>query len=216
MRSCEEDAPAGLNRDAGAILLVELDGPAAEVAALFDNVQQLCRQAGATGIRVAGGDDERQLLWKGRKAAFGPGDHAADMSVPQLDLGMIEPGYPGHQWHHILALIVNTARAVGCDAIDGPYGDYGDRDGYRESCRRAMLLGCDGKWCIHPWQVEIANETFPPTKEQFAHAQRMLEAYRHAVGGGKGAASLDGKIIDEASGKMAEKLVRRGRAAGMG
>jgi citrate lyase subunit beta/citryl-CoA lyase len=147
---------------------------------------------------------------------FGPGDYAANQGVPQLDLGMIERDYPGHQWHYILAQIVNTARAVGCDAIDGPYGDYGDPEGYRESATRAKLLGIDGKWCIHPSQVAIANEVFAPSKEQFDHAERMLAAYDEAVRAGRGAASLDGKMIDEASRKMAEKLAARGRAAGLG
>lgn len=147
---------------------------------------------------------------------FGPGDYAANQGVPQLDLGMIEREYPGHQWHYILAQIVNNARAVGCDAIDGPYGDYGDPDGYRESAMRAKLLGIDGKWCIHPSQVEIANQVFTPSSEQYSYATRMLEAYSEAVQAGRGAASLDGKMIDEASRKMAEKLVARGRAAGLG
>jgi citrate lyase subunit beta / citryl-CoA lyase len=147
---------------------------------------------------------------------FGPGDYAANVGVPQLDLGMIERDYPGHQWHYILAQIVNTARAVGCDAIDGPYGDYSDRDGFRESATRAKLLGIDGKWCIHPSQIEIANEVFSPSKEQFAYAERLLAAYQEAVDAGRGAASLDGKMIDEASRKMAEKLAARGRAAGLG
>ncbi len=147
---------------------------------------------------------------------FGPGDYAANMGVPQLDLGMIEPHYPGHQWHYILAQIVNTARAIGADAIDGPYGDYGDLDGYRESATRAKLLGVDGKWCIHPSQVAVANEVFTPSREQFDFAERMLAAYAEAVAAGKGAASLDGKMIDEASRKMAEKLVARGKAAGLG
>jgi citrate lyase subunit beta / citryl-CoA lyase len=147
---------------------------------------------------------------------FGPGDYAANMGVPQLDLGMIEPNYPGHQWHYIIAQIVNNARAVGADAIDGPYGDYGDPDGYRESCRRAALLGMDGKWCIHPSQIPIANEVFAPSKEQFDLAERMLAAYAEAIEQGRGAASLDGKMIDEASRKMAEKLVLKGRAAGLG
>ena len=146
---------------------------------------------------------------------FGPGDYAANQGVPQLDLGMIERDYPGHQWHYIIAQIVNNARAVGCDAIDGPYGDYGDADGYRESSMRAKLLGMDGKWCIHPSQVEIANEVFTPTKEQFEYAERMLTAYAEAIEAGKGAASLDGKMIDEASRKMAEKLSARGKAAGL-
>jgi len=147
---------------------------------------------------------------------FGPGDYAANQGVPQLDLGMIERDYPGHQWHYIIAQIVNNARAVGCDAIDGPYGDYGDPDGYRESATRAKLLGMDGKWCIHPSQVEIANQVFTPSTEQFTYAARMLEAYAEAVDSGRGAASLDGKMIDEASRKMAEKLAARGRAAGLG
>jgi len=143
---------------------------------------------------------------------FGPGDYAADLGVPQLDLGMIEPNYPGHQWHHVLAQIVNNARAVGCDAIDGPFGDYSDASGFRESATRARLLGADGKWCIHPSQIEIANEVFSPSEDDLAHARRILEAYAEAVRGGEGAASLDGKMIDEASRKMAERIVARGEA----
>ena len=146
---------------------------------------------------------------------FGPGDYAANQGVPQLDLGMIERDYPGHQWHYIIAQIVNNARAVGCDAIDGPYGDFNDPEGYRESATRAKLLGIDGKWCIHPSQVEIANEVFTPSREQFDYAERMLAAYAEAIEAGKGAATLDGKMIDEASRKMAEKLAARGRAAGL-
>lgn len=147
---------------------------------------------------------------------FGPGDYAADQGVPQLDLGMIESDYPGHQWHYIIAQIVNNARSVGADAIDGPFGDYGDADGYRESATRAKLLGMDGKWCIHPSQVEIANEVFTPTTEQFTHARELLAAYQEAVDAGRGAASFKGKMIDKASRKMAEKLVKRGEAAGLG
>jgi citrate lyase subunit beta/citryl-CoA lyase len=146
---------------------------------------------------------------------FGPGDYAADQGVPQLDVGKIEREYPGHQWHYILAQIVNNARAVGCDAIDGPYSDYRDLDGFRESCTRAALLGVDGKWCIHPSQIQIANEVFAPTKELFDYAERLLKAYAEAIEAGKGAATLGGKMIDEASRKMAEKLVAKGRAAGL-
>lgn len=147
---------------------------------------------------------------------FGPGDYSANQGIWQDSVGMVEPGYPGHQWHYILAQIVNNARAAGCDAIDGPFGDYGDPDGFRESARRAKLLGLDGKWCIHPSQVPLANEVFTPTAEEHAAAQRVLEAYAEAVADGRGAASLDGKLIDEASRKMAEKLVAKGQAAGRG
>jgi citrate lyase subunit beta/citryl-CoA lyase len=146
---------------------------------------------------------------------FGPGDYAADMGVPQLDLGMVEPEYPGYQWAYINAQIVNTARSVGVDAVDGPYGDYGDADGFRQMATRARLLGMDGKWCIHPAQVALANEVFTPTRQQYDHASGLLVAYREAVDAGRGAAPYEGKMIDEASRKMAEKLVARGRAAGM-
>lgn len=147
---------------------------------------------------------------------FGPGDYSANQGIWQDSVGMVEPGYPGHQWHYILAQIVNNARAVGCDAVDGPFGDYGDPDGFRESARRAKLLGVDGKWCIHPSQIPLANEVFTPTADEYAAAQRVLEAYAEAVAAGRGAASLDGKLIDEASRKMAEKLVAKGQAAGLG
>lgn len=147
---------------------------------------------------------------------FGPGDYAAAIGVPQLDLGMLEPEYPGYQWAYINAQIVNTARAVGADAIDGPYGDYNDPEGFREMARRARLTGMDGKWCIHPSQVELANEVFSPTKDLFDYATRIVEAYREATEAGRGAATLDGKMIDEASRKMAENLVMKGRAAGLG
>lgn len=146
---------------------------------------------------------------------FGPGDYAASLGVPQLDLGMIEREYPGHQWHYIMAQIVNNARAVGIDAIDGPFGDYKDPEGYRESATRAKLLGMDGKWCIHPSQVELANEVFSPTQDQFEYAAGLLESYEEALRSGRGAATYRGKMIDEASRKMAQKLVDRGRAAGM-
>ena len=109
---------------------------------------------------------------------LGPGDYAADLGIPQLDVGMLEPDYPGYQWAYINSQIVNTARSVGADAVDGPYADYGDRDGFRQMATRAKLLGMDGKWCIHPSQIEIANETFTPTKEQLKHATAVLEAYR--------------------------------------
>jgi citrate lyase subunit beta/citryl-CoA lyase len=146
---------------------------------------------------------------------FGPGDYAANMGIPQLDLGMLEPAFPGYQWAYIVSQIVNTARSVGADAIDGPYGDYRDADGFRDMATRANLLGMDGKWCIHPSQIELANEAFTPTKEQFEYATGLLEAYDAATRAGRGAVTYERKMIDEASRKMAEKLVLRGRAAGI-
>jgi citrate lyase subunit beta/citryl-CoA lyase len=146
---------------------------------------------------------------------FGPGDYAADIGVPQLDVGMLEPDYPGYQWASVNARIVNVARSVDADAIDGPYSDFRDHDGFRAMATRARLLGMDGKWCIHPSQVPLANELFTPTVRQFEAAAELLDAHRQATDAGRGAAIHEGKMIDEASRKMAEKLVVRGRAAGM-
>lgn len=146
---------------------------------------------------------------------FGPGDYAVSLGVPQLELGMIDPDYPGHQWHWVMSEVANHARAVGAQAIDGPYVDFNDRDGYRESARRAKLLGYDGKWCIHPNQIEWANEVFTPSGDQYHYAERLLETYREATDAGRGAVVFDGKMIDEATRKMAERVAARGRAAGL-
>ena len=146
---------------------------------------------------------------------FGPGDYAANIGVPQLDVGMPDPDYPGYQWASVVGRLVDAARSVGADAVDGPYSDFGDPEGFRRMATRARLLGMDGKWCIHPAQIELANETFTPTPEQFAAATALLIAYGEATAEGRGAATYGGRMIDEASRKMAAKLVARGRAAGL-
>ena len=144
---------------------------------------------------------------------FGPGDYAAALGIAQNEIGMIEPRYPGHQWHWVMSEIAANARAIGAQAIDGPYVDFSDREGYEESAVRAKLLGYDGKWCIHPNQIQWANEIFSPTSDEVAAALRVLAAYADALDAGRGAIALDGKLIDEASRKVAERTVERGRAA---
>jgi citrate lyase subunit beta/citryl-CoA lyase len=146
---------------------------------------------------------------------FGPGDYAADLGVPRLELGMIDPDYPAHQWHWPMSAIAAHARAAGLQAIDGPYVDFHDREGYFESARRARLLGFDGKWCIHPNQIEWANESFTPTQELYERSERLLAAYAESTASGRGAAVYEGKMIDEATRKLAEKLAAAGRAAGL-
>jgi citrate lyase subunit beta/citryl-CoA lyase len=146
---------------------------------------------------------------------FGPGDYAADLGVPRLELGMTDPDYPGHQWHWAMSRLVAHARAAGLQAIDGPYVDFQDRDGYLDSAQRASLLGFDGKWCIHPNQIEWANAAFVPTQELYEEAERVLAAYAEATAAGRGAAVHEGKMIDEATRKLAEKLAVAGRAAGL-
>ena len=147
---------------------------------------------------------------------FGPGDYAANMGIPQLTVGAIEPGYPGDQWHYINARIVNTARAYGLQAIDGPYAQIRDHDGFVEVARRSRLLGMDGKWALHPDQVALLNEIYSPSQAQFDLAAAILDAYRVATEDeGRGAVMFRGEMIDEASRKMALQVEAAGRAAGM-
>ena len=146
---------------------------------------------------------------------FGPGDYAASIGVSQLQIGMVDEDYPGHQWHYILSQVVAHAQAAACDAIDGPFGDFNDPDGYRESAGRALLLGCVGKWCIHPSQVPLANSIFTPPPSQIEAAARLLAAYDEALADGRGAASHDGRLIDEASRKVASRILAMASAAGI-
>lgn len=147
---------------------------------------------------------------------FGPGDYAASLGVPQLSVGIDEPDYPGDQWHYPRSRIVTTARAFGLQAIDGPYAAFRDFEGFRESARHARLLGFDGKWAIHPDQVEPYNEAFTPPQEQYEDAERLLEFYEQfGSQQGQGAVMYQGEMIDEASRRMAEAIVLQGRASGL-
>jgi citrate lyase subunit beta/citryl-CoA lyase len=147
---------------------------------------------------------------------FGVADYAASCRARTVVIGGLNPEYPGDQWHWVLSQIVTAARAYGVQAIDGPYTDIKDTDGYRRMCRRARLIGYDGKWVLHPAQVEIANEEFSPSQAEFDEARRLLDAYEHATQvERKGAVMHEGQMIDEASRKIAEQVVARGVAAGM-
>jgi citrate lyase subunit beta/citryl-CoA lyase len=140
---------------------------------------------------------------------FGPGDYSASLGVAQLDIGMVDARYPGHQLHWVMSEIANHARAAGLDAIDGPYVDFTDGDSYKDAATRARLLGFDGKWCIHPNQIPWANEAFTPSTAEIAAAERIVAAYRQAADEGLGALAVDGKLVDEASRKIAEGILER-------
>jgi citrate lyase subunit beta / citryl-CoA lyase len=144
---------------------------------------------------------------------FGPGDFAASVGMPQLTVGATEPEYGSDQWHYVLWRILTTARAFGLQAIDGPYGQIRDADGFRTVARRSQLLGFDGKWALHPDQIALCNEIFSPTPAAYERAVRILDAYEQATGGDRlGAVMFEGEMIDEASRKMAQQVVARGRA----
>ncbi|HSF65733.1 MAG TPA: CoA ester lyase [Paracoccaceae bacterium] len=138
---------------------------------------------------------------------FGVADYAASMRARTTNIGGLNPHYPGDQWHASITRMVVACRAYGLRAIDGPFGDFSDPDGYRDGARRAAALGCEGKWAIHPSQVAVANEVFSPTEAEVTKARRILQELKAAEAQGKGAASLDGKMIDAASEKMARNLL---------
>ena len=147
---------------------------------------------------------------------FGPGDMAAALGMPSLTVGELIPEYPGDYWHWVHMRILVAARTAGLQAIDGPYAKIRDLDGYREVARRSHLLGYDGKWVLHPGQIDIANEIYSPSQEQYDRAEGILEAYRKATDVDRSGAVMYGdEMIDEASRKMAEVTAMRGRAAGM-
>jgi citrate lyase subunit beta / citryl-CoA lyase len=145
---------------------------------------------------------------------FGPGDYSAAIGIPVTTIGGTPDGYPGDHLNYLYSRLVVAARAAGIQAIDGPYAAVKDVDGLRERARIARALGLDGKWTIHPAQIEVVNEVFSPTREEWERAEAMLAAYDEAGQAGHGAAMFDGEMIDEANRKMAQRVSQSGRAAG--
>jgi citrate lyase subunit beta/citryl-CoA lyase len=146
---------------------------------------------------------------------FGPGDYSAAIGIPITTIGGTPDHYPGDHLNYLYSRIVVAARAAGILAIDGPYAAIKDEDGLRARARLVRALGLDGKWTIHPAQIDIVNETFTPSREEWERAEAMLVAYEQATtGDGRGAAMFEGEMIDEANRKMAERLAAAGRAAG--
>ncbi|MFD4179551.1 HpcH/HpaI aldolase/citrate lyase family protein [Rhodococcus sp. NPDC058514] len=150
---------------------------------------------------------------------FGPADFMASINMRTLVVGEQPEGYePGDAYHHILMTILMAARAHGLEAIDGPYLQIRDVDAFRRAAGRTAALGFDGKWVLHPGQIDAANEVFSPRQADYDHAEMILEAYEFhtsAAGGGRGAAMLGDEMIDEASANMALVVAGKGRAAGM-
>lgn len=143
---------------------------------------------------------------------FGPGDYSASMQMPAASIGEFDAHddlYPGHRWHAVMHTIVAAARANGLRAMDGPFAAFRDSAGFDRSCRIARAMGFDGKQCIHPGQLEAANEIFGPAPDEIAHAERILAAYDEAAAAGRGAASLDGRMIDAANLRMARVTLEK-------
>jgi citrate lyase subunit beta / citryl-CoA lyase len=150
---------------------------------------------------------------------FGPADFMASINMKSLVVGEQPPGYDvGDAYHYILMRILMAARAQGLQAIDGPYLQIKDIDGFRRVAGRSAALGFDGKWVLHPDQIAAANEVYSPLQSDYDHAENILDAYDYFTsveGGAQGAVMLGDEMIDEASRKMALVVAAKGRSAGM-
>lgn len=150
---------------------------------------------------------------------FGPADFMASIGMRTLTVGEQPEGYtPGDAYHHVFMSILVAARAHGLQAIDGPFLKVRDEEGFRRAAARTAALGFDGKWVLHPAQVDAGNEVFSPRQDEFDKAEGILEAYAHSTsleGGARGAVMFGDEMLDEASRKMALVVSARGRAAGM-
>ena len=143
---------------------------------------------------------------------FGVADYAASCRARTTSIGGLNPDYPGDQWHSALSRMLVACRANGLRAIDGPFGDFGDPDGFIAGARRAAALGYEGKWAIHPSQIDLANDVFTPPEAEVDQARQVLAALEEAAAAGRGAAQLDGRMIDAASARMALNVVETAEA----
>jgi malyl-CoA/(S)-citramalyl-CoA lyase len=159
--------------------------------------------------------------------SFGVADYAASTRARTTGIGGVNPEYGvladpdaegrrpyfwGDQWHAAQTRIMVACRAYGLRPIDGPFGDFSDPEGYTAAARRAAVLGYEGKWAIHPSQIALANQVFTPSDTEVARARRILDAMNQAAKEGRGAVSLDGKLIDIASIRMADTLLNKAKA----
>lgn len=155
---------------------------------------------------------------------FGVADYAASTKAKTTNIGGPNPNYHvltdkdekgnrdvhwGDMWHYAIARMVVAARANGLRPIDGPFGDFNDPDGFTAQANRAATLGCEGKWAIHPSQIDLANTVMSPSDAEVTKAKRIIEAMTDAQKSGKGAVTLDGRLIDAASIKQAEVMVKK-------
>ena len=148
---------------------------------------------------------------------FGPADFMASMGMRSLTVGAPPAGYPADAFHYAHMRILTAARAHGLQAIDGPFATIADIDGLTASAASAAAIGFDGKWVLHPDQVEVVNREFSPSQPSYDRAELIIEAYDYYTTVlRQGAAMLDGEMIDEASRKLALVTAARGRAAGLG
>lgn len=223
---------AGANLD---LIMIPKAGTAADIYAIDMLVTQIEQAKGytrrigfemiiETALGMANVHEIAAASPRNESLHFGVADYAASTKArttviggPNADYGVLTDAddagnrdyHWGDMWHYAVARMVVAARAHGLRPIDGPFGDFSDPDGYAAQANRSAVLGCEGKWAIHPSQTVLANQVFTPSEAEIAQARRILEAMEQAQKEGKGAVALDGRLIDIASIKQAEVLVKK-------
>ncbi len=215
------------------VIMIPKVGTAADVYAVDMLVTQIEQAKGRrkrigfehiieTALGMANIDEIARASKRNESLHFGVADYAASTRARTTVIGGPNPDYVvltdrledgsrqvhwGDMWHYAIARMVVAARAAGLRPIDGPFGDFSDADGFKAQARCSAVLGCEGKWAIHPSQVALANEVFTPPEKEVERARRVLAAMEQARKEGKGAVSLEGRLIDIASIRQAEQLV---------
>ena len=222
------------------LIMIPKVGTAADVYAVDMLVSQIEQAMGLSkriGLELLvetalGMQNVEEIAASSRRAEslhFGVADYAASTGARTTNIGGPNPNYHtltdpddagrreehwGDVWHYPLSRVVVAARANGLRPVDGPYGNIPDADGFQSQALRAASLGCDGKWAIHPRQIEAANQLFSPSKDEVTRARRILAAMREAEREGRAAVSLDGRMIDIASVRQAQAMVKKARQIG--
>jgi len=217
------------------LIMIPKAGTAADIYALDMLVTQIETAKGykkrigfemiiETALGMSNVDQIAAASRRNESLHFGVADYAASTKArttviggPNADYGVLTDAgsdgkrdyHWGDMWHYAVARMVVAARAHGLRPIDGPFGDFSDPDGYAAQAKRSAVLGCEGKWAIHPSQTKLANDVFTPSEAEVTKAKRIIEAMEQAQKEGRGAVALDGRLIDIASIKQAEVMVRK-------
>ena len=212
---------AGAGAHIDTIILPKVGGPE-DIYAIDTLVSQIARSngfappglealietaAGIANINAIAGYNERIGGRRLEALHFGAGDYAASVQARTVEIGALNPDYPGDQFHFALSSIVAASRANGLVPMDCAYGDFNDPEGYEAAARRAVSIGMAGKWAIHPSQIAPANTVFSPSKEEVARAKAMIKALDAAAAEGRGAVRFEGRMIDAASERMARAML---------
>lgn len=214
---------AGHILDSIVVPKVNSPGDIAFTDRLLAGIQMDRELAGLLGIEASIETAEGLLLAAGiageshrlKSLVFGIADYSASVGARLVSISghgeKEEDLYPGHRWHFALSRMVMVAKASGCLAIDAPYGNFKDPEGLRRSAVMSCALGCDGKWAIHPDQLDIINEVFTPSRKDIELAAKVIEAATKAAAEGRGAVAVEGRMVDQATVRMAKQLWEQAR-----